>query len=155
MGSFVFTSTCVIVAIAVTSLLMYEALRVTWRIMASATQRHGRILYALGAAFAVHVGAIWIYGLLYFFLSEYADVGTLAIINQVDSHDSFSLILCAYFSAATYTSLGFGDVVPTGDVRMVAGAEALNGLVLIGWSVTFTFLAMEEFWERPFGRRRE
>ncbi len=32
---------------------------------------------------------------------------------------------------------------------MIASAEALNGLLLIGWSVTFSFLAMEEFWERP------
>ena len=57
---------------------------------------------------------------------------------------------------ATYTSLGLGDIVPTGDVRMMTGAEALNGLVLIGWSVTYSFLAMEDFWERPkpSGERR-
>ena len=153
MASFAFTSACVIAVIGITSLLMYEALRMSWRVMALSGQRHGRILYALGAAFLVHVISIWIYGFLYFFLSRYANVGSLAIVDRPETHDGFSLLLCAYFSAATYTSLGFGDVIPTGDIRMVAGAEALNGLLLIGWSVTFSFLAMEEFWERPSGGR--
>jgi hypothetical protein len=56
-----------------------------------------------------------------------------------------------YFSAETYTSLGYGDVVPHGPVRMLAGTEALNGLLLIGWSASFTYMAMERFWGRPGG----
>ncbi len=28
-----------------------------------------------------------------------------------------------------------------------AGVEALNGLLLLGWSVCFTCLAMERFWK--------
>ena len=27
-----------------------------------------------------------------------------------------------------------------------AGVEALNGLLLIGWSASFTYLAMERYW---------
>jgi len=38
-------------------------------------------------------------------------------------------------------------VVPTGDLRLVAGVEALNGLLLIGWSASYTFIAMERFWQ--------
>ena len=51
-----------------------------------------------------------------------------------------------YFSAETYTSLGFGDVTPLGPIRLLAGVEALNGLLLIGWSASFTYIAMERFW---------
>ena len=58
----------------------------------------------------------------------------------------FSLANCMYFSAETYTSLGFGDLTPVGPVRLLAGVEALNGLLLIGWSASFTYLAMERFW---------
>ena len=29
---------------------------------------------------------------------------------------------------------------------MIAGVEALNGLLLIGWSASFTYLAMERYW---------
>jgi len=29
-------------------------------------------------------------------------------------------------------------------MRLIAGAESLNGLVLIGWSASFTYLTMED-----------
>ena len=70
--------------------------------------------------------------------------------NLSDS-TAFSLSTCMYFSAATYTSLGFGDLTPTGPVRLLAGVEALNGLLLIGWSASFTYLSMERFWVSPSG----
>jgi len=53
---------------------------------------------------------------------------------------------CLYFSVVTYTSLGFGDHVPVSHARLIAGVEALNGLLLIGWSASFTYLAMERYW---------
>ena len=53
---------------------------------------------------------------------------------------------CLYFSVVTYTSLGFGDQVPVSHARLIAGVEALNGLLLIGWSASFTYLAMERYW---------
>ncbi|MGH9929827.1 MAG: potassium channel family protein, partial [Pyrinomonadaceae bacterium] len=58
----------------------------------------------------------------------------------------FSLSASLYFSTETYTSFGYGDVIPSGDLRMVAGVEALNGLLLIGWSASYTYIAMVRFW---------
>lgn len=51
-----------------------------------------------------------------------------------------------YFSIVTYTSLGLGDVFPTGHLRFLAGVEALNGLLLIAWSGSFIYLAMGRLW---------
>ena len=51
-----------------------------------------------------------------------------------------------YFSVTTYTSLGFGDHLPLSHSRLLAGVQALTGLMLIGWSVSFTYLAMERYW---------
>ena len=51
-----------------------------------------------------------------------------------------------YFSIAAYTTLGIGDIVPHGQMRILAGMEALNGLVLITWSASFSYLMMERFW---------
>jgi hypothetical protein len=39
-------------------------------------------------------------------------------------------------------------VTPVGPIRLLAGLEALNGLLLIGWSASYTYIAMERFWER-------
>ena len=50
-----------------------------------------------------------------------------------------------YFSAETYTSLGYGDIVPHGPLRLLAGAETLTGLLMIGWSTSQIFVAMQRF----------
>ena len=52
-----------------------------------------------------------------------------------------------YFSASTYTSLGYGDIVPIADSGILAGSEALAGLVLIAWTASFTFFVMQAFWD--------
>ena len=60
-----------------------------------------------------------------------------------------------YFSAITNTTVGFGDFVPSGPVRFLAGMGALTGLVLITWSASFTFLEMQRYWDgRQAGGRR-
>lgn len=54
-----------------------------------------------------------------------------------------------YFSIASYTTLGIGDIMPEGSMRMLAGLESLNGLVLVAWSASFTYLIMERVWGSP------
>jgi len=52
-----------------------------------------------------------------------------------------------YFSFVSYTSLGFGDITPTGWLRMMTGTETLTGLILIAWSASFLFMQMERHWD--------
>ena len=52
-----------------------------------------------------------------------------------------------YYSAVAYTALGFGDIVPTGPLRLFTAIEALTGLVLIAWTASAIFLAMRQYWE--------
>ena len=33
---------------------------------------------------------------------------------------------CVYFSFTAYTTLGFGDIVPHGDLRFLAGARSVD-----------------------------
>ena len=44
-----------------------------------------------------------------------------------------------YFSASSYTTLGFGDVLLPEGWRLLAGATAANGLLLFGLSAAFLF----------------
>jgi hypothetical protein len=32
-------------------------------------------------------------------------------------------------------------------MRLLAGMEVLNGLLLIGWSASYTYISMERFWK--------
>ncbi len=46
------------------------------------------------------------------------------------------------FAFENYTALGYGDAVATGDWRLIGPITALNGLLLIGWSVAIIFEVM-------------
>jgi len=62
-------------------------------------------------------------------------------------HLEGDLLDYVYFSLATYTTLGVGDLHLCGAMRLIVVVESLNGLVLIGWSASFTYLTMEELWD--------
>jgi Ion channel len=44
-----------------------------------------------------------------------------------------------YFSAVTYTTTGYGDVVLPEEWRLIGGVEALTGILMCGWSTGFFF----------------
>ena len=44
-----------------------------------------------------------------------------------------------YFSAVTYTTTGYGDLVLPSEWRLVVGVEALTGILMCGWSAAFFF----------------
>jgi voltage-gated potassium channel len=52
-----------------------------------------------------------------------------------------------YFSLATYTTIGFGDVVVGPGWRVLAGFEGLTGMLLIGWSTAFVFAVVNRMYE--------
>lgn len=125
-----------------TTLFHYEALRSTSAALPHLrVPRKAKTVFVVLAAFVAHLVEIAFYAAAIYALISWFDVGTLG----VDAVPSFSVI--TYFSAETYTSLGYGDVVPHGPLRLLAGIEALNGLLLIGWSASFIFVAMERFWQ--------
>jgi hypothetical protein len=44
-----------------------------------------------------------------------------------------------YFSAVTYTTTGYGDLVLPNEWRLVGAIEALSGILMCGWSTGFFF----------------
>ena len=44
-----------------------------------------------------------------------------------------------YFSAVTYTTTGYGDLVLSKEWRLVGAIEALTGILMCGWSTGFFF----------------
>lgn len=101
-----------------------------------------KVLVAVGAAFCSHMAQIAL------FAAAYALLEALAMGNLHGQSQSLAKTFL-YFSTETYTSLGFGDVYPVGAMRLVAGIEALTGLLMIGWSASFTYLEMCRHWSAP------
>lgn len=96
------------------------------------------------AILLVHLFEVAIYGICLWLLSVTGN-GSLASISEGVKHGPAEFF---YFSIASYTTLGIGDIVPHGHLRILAGIEALQGLMLIAWSASFTYLVMEKFWSR-------
>ena len=46
-----------------------------------------------------------------------------------------------YFSTVTFSTLGYGDVVPAAEWRLFAALEGVNGFLLIGWSTAYLVAA--------------
>lgn len=128
--------------VVLTTALHYEVLRgLSETLPDLRIASRAKLLVVVFAAFLAHLAEILLYAVAIYALVRYAHLGTLGA-------GRFSLDTALYFSAETYTSLGYGDVIPVGDLRLVAGVEALNGLLLIGWSASYTYIAMERFWSR-------
>jgi hypothetical protein len=53
-----------------------------------------------------------------------------------------------YFSAVTYTTTGYGDVVLPQAWRLDGGIEALTGILMCGWSTAFFFAVVSRLYER-------
>ncbi len=49
-----------------------------------------------------------------------------------------------YFSAVTYTTTGYGDLVLPEAWRLVGGIEALTGILMCGWSTGFFFAVVNQ-----------
>jgi Ion channel len=53
-----------------------------------------------------------------------------------------------YFSAVTFTTLGYGDVVLDGSRRLLSAIEAVNGIIMFGWSTAILIAAVERVYYR-------
>lgn len=154
MPSFLAISLLSTLIIAATSLITYEILGYVWNILPRLTvSRRMRVLLIIVPIFAAHITSIWIYAGVYFLVENFTGFGHLTgnIAPAALTYNSF--IERLYFSASTYASLGLGDIAPEKDLRMLASAEVLNGLVMIGWTISFTYLTMEKFWTNPTHHR--
>ncbi len=124
-------------------LLHYETLDLLTRAMLKmhTRVRRRRILLMMFGLLTLHVAEIWIFGIGYFYMASAPELSSVIGAQN-------TLLDMVYFSAVVYTTLGLGDLLPTGAIRFMAGTEALTGFLLISWSASFTFLEMQRFWGR-------
>ena len=55
-----------------------------------------------------------------------------------------------YFSMVTFTTLGFGDIIIAPPWRILSGIEAMNGLLIFGWSTALLYAVVNESMKRRF-----
>lgn len=62
----------------------------------------------------------------------------------------WDLSTAIYFSTVTYATIGYGDVVPPAEWRLVAVMQGLTGVLMLGWSSAMVF-ALVSCLFGPFG----
>ncbi len=64
--------------------------------------------------------------------------------TQLDSFEK-----ATYFSMVTFTTLGYGDItLADHEWRLLSGVEALNGILLVGWTTAFLFMVVQRGWQK-------
>lgn len=95
-----------------------------------------KLIVGLYAAASAHILEAGLYAIAFF-------AGSDAGLGDFKPSD-ISLMETFYFSLVNYTSLGLGDIYPTGHLRFLAGIESLNGFLLISCSASLIFILMTE-----------
>ena len=135
------TSVAALVAVVACVVIHYEGLRfLTGMVQRGKHNHRRRIIVLILSLLLMHIVEIWLFGGTYFLLLSYADVGELRGLPALNLFDS------VYYSSMVYTTIGFGDIVPVGAIRLLTGMEGVTGLVMITWSASYTFLVMLKTW---------
>jgi hypothetical protein len=74
--------------------------------------------------FFVHTIEVWVWALAYL---------AIGVVNGLEE--------AVYFSTVTFSTLGYGDITLATDWRVFAALEAMNGFILIGWSIAYLIAA--------------
>lgn len=130
-------------AAGLTLLLHYHSLMATARLLHH--PRVGfvslRIYGALALLMLAHLLEVLVYAIGIEAALRWIPDSALAGAAQGNFGDAF------YYSLVGYTSLGLGDVYAIGPLRYLIGIEALNGLLMLTWSASCTYLCLRAMWE--------
>ena len=74
--------------------------------------------------FFIHTVEIWLWAIVF---------------DAVGAVSGFENAL--YFSTVTFSTVGYGDLTAHDDWRMFAALEAMDGFILIGWSIAYLIAA--------------
>ncbi len=82
--------------------------------------------------------------LILHFLESFIWAVTYYLLPGITEFDSLEKAI--YFSLVTFTTLGYGDITISSHFRILSGLEAINGVMLLGWSTTLMLTVMQHFW---------
>jgi Ion channel len=93
------------------------------------------IMVAISSVLMVaHIAEVFVWSVAY------------AVVNAVQ--DDASLI---YFAFVNYTTLGYGDITPLAEWRLLGPMAAMNGILMFGWSTALMFEVLRKTIARQDG----
>ncbi|MEN8117214.1 MAG: potassium channel family protein [Bacteroidota bacterium] len=61
--------------------------------------------------------------------------------------DFASFLDTLYYSIVTFTTLGYGDMTISSEWKLLSGIEAINGIMLIGWSTALMYSLIQNIFK--------
>jgi len=101
--------------------------RVTRQVVGSDFRTTLLLSYFVLWLFLATVLEVWAWAVLYLL------IGALGSVEEA-----------AYFSTATFTTLGYGDLTLDEQWRLLSSFEGANGLLMFGWSTALIFAAVQK-----------
>ena len=139
------------VVVPVVVAVHYESMRLLVRIVHPICYRPraSLILVILGLLVS-HLLEIMLFGVTYIAIASAGNLGGLHVGGGGGEELAAGRVDWFYFSAVVYSTVGFGDLVPFGPLRLLAAVESVLGLMLVTWSASFTYLQMQVSWREAF-----
>ena len=60
-----------------------------------------------------------------------------------------------YFSLVTFTTLGYGEITISSTNRILSGFEAMNGVLLLGWTTAMMFSVLQFVMKNTFKEKKK
>ena len=60
-----------------------------------------------------------------------------------------------YFSLVTFTTLGYGEITISSTNRILSGIEAMNGVLLLGWTTAMMFSVLQFIMKNTFKEKNK
>lgn len=127
-----------IINIAIHALLMTTVVRVAQRVDERSRSRSALLLVAVlmptvSVLMIIHTLEVFVWASAY---------------SLVDVAPAESFGDLVYFAFVNYTTLGYGDIIPTPRWRLLGPMTAMNGVLLFGWSTAVIFEVLRKTLER-------
>ncbi len=105
--------------------------------------RFGHITSQLGKAIFISVLTTWM------FLAIILESWIWALVYLYDPLVTVltDMETAMYFSMVTFTTLGYGDVVLTGQGRSLATIQAANGVIIFGWTTALIYYYIQRVYK--------
>ncbi|WP_113907116.1 ion channel [Aliidiomarina celeris] len=130
-----------IVTVILTVVLHHEvSSKVIFHIENKHYSKRKRMFTLVFSMICTHIAQIWMFAVASFLLLKAPDAGSIVYHAKVEFLD------LVYLSASSFTTMGYGDIIPEGSIRFLYGTEAVTGFTLITWSASLTFLEMQKHW---------